>query len=266
MGGRKLVSLLDMKEYFAGRVLYVAQCLEHCKFCSVGDFKKTPDGQKEIADYLAYVDSDLRFLGLELTRVYAERLRSSLAEVVSKDTLADDLVTLDGRLRDELAAIYFFHITPEQKRYYNKTDLFGETFKANFPTANSEVIEAGNCFAFGRHTACVYHLMRSMEIALRVLFVSLGMPQQIWSITKWNKVLDRIKGKIEKNNKNLADDAAWQADRAFYESAHAFIAALRVPIRNATMHVESTYDETGAENVFGAVKSFMRHIADKLKE
>ena len=64
------------------------------------------------------------------------------------------------------------------------------------------------------------------------LFVSLGMPPRIWSSTKWSSILNRINRKLERNNKTLASDPIWQSERMFYESAHAFLAAVRVPIRN----------------------------------
>jgi len=255
-----------MNVYPAYRIVYVAEALTQCKIGSVGADKKGPEGQAYIVKWLGEMDAGLKYLGLEMTRVYAERLRGGVSNAVEEDKLVDELIILTQRFRDELQGIHFFYVPPDKLRYYNKTNLFGDEFKTKFPQANGEIIEAGNCFAFDRFTSCVFHLMRATEISLRVLFVSLGLPPRIWSTTKWKNICDRIEGKIEKNNKTLANDPAWQKDRTFYESASAFVAAVRAPMRNATMHVESIYDEPGAENVFDAVKSFMRHLATKLKE
>ena len=38
---------------------------------------------------------------------------------------------------------------------------------ANFPAANHEASEAGKCFATARYTACVFHLMRVMEVGVQ---------------------------------------------------------------------------------------------------
>src|SRR5204862_4999266 len=110
---------------------------------------------------------------------------------------------------EETHVLKLYYVPADQIDFYNKTDLFGEEFKEKFPQANSEICEAGKCFAFDRYTACVFHLTRSLEIALRVLFVSLGMPPRIWSVTKWQKILERIAGKIKKNNERIATDSDW---------------------------------------------------------
>jgi len=236
----------------------------HCGFASLHD-EKISEKRADLSGYLNTMDTELKFLGLEMTRLSVARTRTKI-QTITGDELVEALEEIEGRFNDEIRSLTFLYVAPDKRQYLSKTDLFGEEFKNKFPTANAEVIEAGNCFALGRFTACVYHLCRAMEIGLRVLFVSLGMPPRIWSTTKWNHILDRIKGKIDKNNKTLAHDYTWQSDRGFYENAHAFLAAVRVPIRNSTMHVESVYDETGAENVLGSVKTFMRHLAAKLSE
>jgi hypothetical protein len=269
-GGTKLISLWDMKEYFTPGLVNATGFLGTAHvivgFAKGGEENEfSKKDRDEVAECVARFLKESEFLGLAITAKAATRLvgavKSESVEEVGK--LLDEI---HSRFSDEAANLPLFYVHQEALRYYNKTDLFGEQFKKNFPRSNSEIIEAGNCFAFDRFTASVSHLSRAMEIVLRVLFVSLGMPPRIWSTTKWSKILDRIKSKIDKNNKTLANDQKWNEERPFYENAHAFLAAVRVPIRNSTMHVESVYDESGAENVFGAVKSFMRHLATKLKE
>jgi hypothetical protein len=270
-GGSRLLTLWDMKEYLVHRLVSVSSRLTDCWIIAGINFDHSKQleakDRAEVVQHLQSMESELRFLGLEQTRILSERMRGTVAKHdINYRELGAALGKLDERLEDEVQPLRLFYVSPDKLRFYQSTNLFGDEFKANFQTANAEVIEAGNCFAFGRYTACVYHLTRATEIVLRVLFVSLGMPPRVWSTTKWSKLLDRVKGKIDKNNRTLADDMAWQKDRPFYESAHAFLAAIRVPVRNPTVHVESVYDEGGAENVFDAVKAFMRHVATKLKE
>lgn len=267
-GGSKLFSLRDMKEYLTPRLVAATVCLSSAHVV-IGFAKRKKEFSKkdrdEIARYVKAFLKESKFLGLAITVKAAARLVEAVKSESAKEVNAL-LNEIGSRFSDEAGNLPLFYVHQESLKHYNKTDLFGEQFKNNFPRANTEVIEAGNCFAFDRFTASVSHLSRAMEIVLRVLFVSLGMPPRIWSTTKWSKLLDRIKGKIDKNNKTLANDEKWKEEKPFYENAYAFLAAARVPIRNPTMHVESVYDEAGAENVFGAVKSFMRHIATKLKE
>jgi hypothetical protein len=256
-----------MKEYLASRLLSLTEHVVNAQ-CILWDFPDAfPDPRGNVQYNAKEVFKETDFLSLPSTKRQAARLyqyakdREQQPEKIEQ--AAEELHT---RLSDELESLTLFYVPADKLAFYNQTNLLGEAFKDKFPLANLEIIEAGNCFAFDRFTACVFHLMRAMEIALRVLFVSLGMPPRIWSTTKWSQISKRIDGKIEKNNRTLATDPDWQRDRQFYENASAFVAAVRAPMRNATMHVESVYDEAGAENVFGAVKSFMRHLATRLKE
>jgi hypothetical protein len=260
----RLWSLRHMKEYLANRLVRVQKCMSQCYLISMSD-PIEPDERRDINEYLDEISTELKYLNLNMTLAAVKRLRPEIPKIEPRRFL-EAMAVIDQRFDDEIASLDFFHVPAERRSYYNRTDLFGIEFKERFPLANAEIIEAGNCFALDRFSASVFHLTRAMEIAIRVVFVSLGMPPRIWSATKWSKILDRIKGKIDKNNRNLSSDINWQQDRPFYENAHAFLAAVRVPIRNATVHVETVYDEPGAENVFGAVKTFMRHIAPKLKE
>jgi hypothetical protein len=248
-----------MKEYYAPRLVAVSEALTQCKVLGISDEGEKPEGRQEIAEWLQSTDPELRYLGLEMTRVYANRIKGQIAQLVREKRLLNDLLILDQRFRDELEGIHFFHISPDKLSFCSKTDLFGEQFKIGFPTANSEVIEAGNCFAFDRHTACVFHLMRGLEVVLKALFHALGLPP----LTKagernWNGILRQIKDKLEAD-KNITDFD-------FYDAAYAFLAAAKNPIRNATMHIDATYDEEGARMVFDALGAFMRHIATKLKQ
>src|SRR5487761_724765 len=79
-----------------------------------------------------------------------------------------------NRLQDDLkhAAVKLIpaHLSP----YYENSKLFGRSVWKGFPSAVADVKEAGSCLACGRHTACVIHLQRVLEIALRTLGKEIG--------------------------------------------------------------------------------------------
>ena len=52
--------------------------------------------------------------------------------------------------------------------------LFGTEVAARFPRAIVDIEEAGKCFALGRFTACVFHLMRVVEAGLAAISRSLN--------------------------------------------------------------------------------------------
>jgi hypothetical protein len=76
---------------------------------------------------------------------------------------------LRERIDDELRDITFLFIREREVEFYENDLLFGSDVQSNFPSATSDIKEAGNCFATGRATACVFHSMRVVEHGLRSL-------------------------------------------------------------------------------------------------
>jgi hypothetical protein len=247
-----------MKEYIAHYLVDIQKCLDRCsEFSSVGRARHLRD--REVREQLIFVCEQTKALGLRSTEQAANRLFDGIGYGTNDNELRADVQKIIERFHDDIVSLIFFYLPSDRLDYYQKTDKFGEEFKVNFPTANAEIIEAGNCFAFDRYTACAFHLMRSLEVVLKVIFRTLQLPPlSTAGARNWNGVLREIKDKLE------ADKA--MPDHAFYDGAYAFLAAAKNPMRNATMHVDAVYDETSAKQVFDAVGAFMRHVATKLKE
>jgi hypothetical protein len=89
----------------------------------------------------------------------------------SYSAVQHDVRVLRETLESELDGRLFLFMPPEESAYYDKEDLFG--IKDRFPEANKEIITAGNCYATGSYTACVFHLMRAVEIGARKMVSAL---------------------------------------------------------------------------------------------
>lgn len=167
---------------------------------------------------------------------------------------------LKRRFEDELDGNLFLYISNEKARLYEQSEPFGEQFKLNFPVANAEAIEAGNCLALGRPTATVFHLMRTLESGLLALCDYVGVNQTQRDTAKnWGAYSKLITEALNTFSGNTEE-------KEFAKTALAFFDSARGPIRNSTFHIDVTYNESGAEMVFNSVKSFMQHLATKLKE
>ena len=207
---------------------------------------------------IAFVKEQARKLDLRSTMQGAMRFERNLKNA-SSEQVDKDVDSLFERFQDEIVDLVFFYLPADKQEYYQRTEIFGDAFKVNFPTANMEIIEAANCFAFGRNTACVFHLMRAAEVVLKALFIALGLPALTSARERnWNGILQQIRAALD------ADRS--RKDFDFFDSAYAFLAAAKNPVRNATMHVDANYDEDGARIVFDGMGAFMRHIATKLNE
>jgi hypothetical protein len=73
------------------------------------------------------------------------------------------------RLCDELENEFYFQVDRQEVRFYGQKELFGPQVAKKFKDAAYDIEHAGNCLALQQPTACVFHLMRAMEVALRLL-------------------------------------------------------------------------------------------------
>jgi hypothetical protein len=172
---------------------------------------------------------------------------------------------LRGRLVDEMDGFRFLSLNlREAEEYLNPWDGWDEIFD-RFPSTERDVIEARRCLALGRNTATAFHLMRVMETGLRLLGKSLGDssldPRKNPS---WNRILERSEKELQKERNKRSPE--WKTDEDFFSTATATLRAVQHAWRNPTAHVEKHYDEEEAREIYGSVRTFMRHLATKLAE
>ena len=162
----------------------------------------------------------------------------------------------------ETASSIFFVIELDKKHFVTDPNLFGAEVTTAFPSAVVDIEEAGKCFAFERWTASVFHLMRVMEMGLRVLGDTLKLPPN--TNRNWEAILRKCD---EELRKPFADKSPeWKSDEPFFAGATAMLRSVKDAWRNPTMHVEKVYTEEQAQDIWNAVKGFMRHLATQLKE
>jgi hypothetical protein len=97
----------------------------------------------------------------------------------------------------------------ERRRFWliaeHKAEFFGSTFGGDvdiaFPDAAPEVREAHCCLAVARNTACVFHLMRAVEHAMRAIAMATGAPTSAsvpLEYQEWNTVIEGIASRTER--------------------------------------------------------------------
>jgi hypothetical protein len=168
-----------------------------------------------------------------------------------------ELEDFTRRFRDELKGRVFFTLAAGSQAYWDPaTPLFGQGVHDAFPSSRYEVAEAGKCFALGRYTACVMHLMRALEAPLKVQAANLGvvLPRDSWGL-HLQKIEDAI-------------DALRSSDpkKEFHSAAATQFTFIKNAWRDAAMHQRGTYEEDDASPIMAAVKGLMRHLAKELHE
>ena len=135
---------------------------------------------------------------------------------------------------------------------------FGDDVADKFKSkGKQEIGEAANCLALGRDTACVFHLMRAIEVALNAVDACLRVPKpqpRKHTDMTWGAILKRLGSELD-NRENLGFERQWNdmsesGDKLIFRRIHASLDAIRRGYRDPTMHVESTYTEREASYIY----------------
>jgi hypothetical protein len=273
-----------MLEFKVGRLLELHERLtiekgyfergQHELKAGIGHIRFEPADLRKLTDTVIEIEQIARSVGLTSTQQAAATTKEFLSQAPLDNpsfsglvmraadcgTMFRHLSDIVSRIRDDCKARIYFQVAPENAALYQPTGpQFGEDVERVFPIAIDDIAEAGRCLALGQGTATVFHLMRVMEAGLRALAAELGVPYApSWEsyITQLEKILN------SKNYTNLTDQQ--KAKRPFYQDVLGDLSAIKLVWRNPTMHIVKSYDIDRAKMIFGAVESFMKHLAERL--
>ena len=132
----------------------------------------TSDEARELGMACGELLRECEKLKATMTAAQLRRIHESLneAQTIDSGQLQRRLQDVLERLWDELDSRVFYEIETPNIAYYERPEsLIGaDTLKA-FPTAVPELIDSSKCLALGQSTACVFHLMRALEVGLRCM-------------------------------------------------------------------------------------------------
>ena len=225
--------------------------------------------RKAIA-HLQGVEPQFRTIGLEIAAETAKEVISELQQdtVRSVEWLIGRVDCIEKIANKELKQKAFFYIPPERMRFWPKQAepfAFGKKVFENFHSTTFDANSAAFCLAATFSTACVFHLMRVLEIGLAVLGKQFGVSL---AHTNWQPAIDQIESKIREMHK----DPVWKVmsdckeQQEFYAQAASHLAIAKDAWRNYTMHARAKYNDDEAELIFLNVKAFMQQLAERFKE
>ena len=182
--------------------------------------------------------------------------------------LMDKVNDIGDLSKKEIEGKAFFYVPAERAKFFPKVanpHIFGKEVGQAFPSAFQDIAESGICLSLDRGSACVFHLMRVLEIGLSVLGAKFGISL---AHTNWAPAIEEIESKI----RDMHRDPAWKQfsdckqQQEFYAQAASHFWVLKDAWRNYTMHVRGFYTEEQAERIFENVKGFMQKLAERLSE
>lgn len=217
-----------------------------------------PVGSKLYVEQAEALVQQLQGLGLRMSAITAQHVVNHMNKRSSMVELKGQIESLHGRINDELRVRTVLIVPCDRENFYKpKEPLCGTNAAVRFPKLVEDMEEAGNCYALGRSTACVFHLARVMEVALRELGAAIG--ATIGDKESWSKILtDRFEPKIIALPETTSDEKARKKE---IQMARSNLHAVRIAWRNDTVHPKETYTPDEAKDLIGNVITFVRHLA-----
>jgi hypothetical protein len=206
--------------------------------------------QKSFLSILASVEKHCEIISLKLAAQAAREYRAEIesGRITTYSEASEAIGTLDKIIMLQLRENLFMVIAPERAEFYAKPQLFGEAVNARFSRSQYDIEESGNCYAAGRGTACAFHLMRVMEIALQEFGTALGIT--LTNEKEWQNILDQV-------NKAIKPLPGKDARTIALSQAAAHLYHVKIAWRNPTMHPKITYTLEEAADLIFTVKAFM---------
>jgi hypothetical protein len=213
---------------------------------------------KSIIADLDYIEEKCLEAGLSNSAGYISDHISLLTEGIKYDFVDDVFGNFNFQMRSEMKRTEFLLV--DKPRFYGESPLFDHPVSDVYPQLTFDIVEAGNCLALNRSTACVFHLMRIVETGVQLFGKKLGIPlanEKVWQV-----ILDQV-------NKHIISmpekPAAKKRQKERYADVAGHLYNVKVAWRNPLMHPKRTYTPEEAEHLFISVKAFMLHLVTLLK-
>lgn len=205
-------------------------------------------GLRKAADLCVEVGLDAR-VGPEVGRFDAAIATETFTQLASR------IDHLRERILDELAERSYFHVPQVDSHYYGQTEPFGNDVATQFAASADEFGEAAKCLSLQQPTACVFHLMRGMETAVKQLAGVLGMA--ITPGTTWRQLTGNMDVKIQPMPMTTE---AERERKTNWEDARVNLHHLGSCVRNATMHPNVNHSQDEARDIFAATRVVMQAL------
>src|SRR5579872_763929 len=192
----------------------------------------------------------------------ARAIGLSELEGVSKAILAERLQSINFLFGTRCDRHKFFTLTESESLKFENSKLFGNAVAAAFPSEEFtyEVKEVGSCFALGRYTATVFHLMRVLEKGLKALANELTVPFSTpFDYLNWQNIIESIECEIKNLEKLKAGKYKADTLKAYSEIAKQF-RYFKDAWRNGVAHSRETYTKVQARSILAHVGEFMNDI------
>jgi hypothetical protein len=135
--------------------------------------------------------------------------------------------------------------------------IFGDAVSIKFAQMATDISEAAKCLSLERPTACVFHLMRVAEHAVKRLGKRLQVAIDVEK-ENWYQVILHVNKAVDQLPSNTVSQRRTKQKLA---GAAAHLNLVRIATRNDVMHPKATYTDEEAKEVYDATKALMQQMA-----
>ena len=178
-----------------------------------------------------------------------DRALKSYKDGAITDRLQTELERLGSQFHDELNSRYFLPLSRFAENYYGQKTAFGEAVAEKFPEASEDIENAGNCLAVGQNAACVFHLMRAMEVVVQKYARRFGLRADL-NVT-WVVLASNMATKVNSWPKKGAKTSAERRSGPMPFRCYGTLKSHGDP----TMHPKKTYTSSQALQAYNAVRT-----------
>lgn len=259
----RLVSLWDM-QFHATKAMTALELIAGLEMASI-----LGRGQIQSPTLIELHSQKFDELEAELRQLELKRQADKIADMAkfmrSHNTLPDvtGMTSLSLLIHHDLDEFVFEAVPRARAGFYESRELFGDAVRDKFSTTVYDVRESGNCYALGRNTACVFHLMRVLEIGLSVLAKQFNIPS---GHTNWETIINQIEKAIRDMDKDPQRPSNWKDEREFYNQCASHFRVVKDAWRNYTAHTRGKYEPGEAFDILVSVRSFMQKLSTRLQE
>jgi hypothetical protein len=211
----------------------------------------------------------------------AQKIASSLTyfsrHTPDASSIATELRNIIEVIQKETNDVALLRVQYALRNHVDNPKLFGTAVYDAFPSARSDIKEAGNCLAADCNTAAVFHLMRAVEWGLRALCVHLGLSKTKrtqkgkasytpLSFSEWEAMLNQLNARVDAKLAKTKRGSTKQELQEFYYPMLQDIRAIRDAWRVHVMHTRRDYSGPEAAAILDRVKRLMTALAEKVSE
>jgi hypothetical protein len=189
------------------------------------------------------------------TVVFAKEIQNGIDNMSVERALlrSEDLL---ASMKRDLRSQFVFVIEPELSRFAELDHEMISLFETTFLKAKFDFLEAGKCIAFGRPTAAVFHLMRSIEAPLATLAKLLGIAPS--DKATWGDVLSLCRTEIA--IRDAGKPRGWKStsERRFFHEAANSLRNIQIATRDPTFHAtKETFTSKEAQLEYENTRRFL---------